>query len=186
LGKPTHVEGNMHYWAVMEGKEKCTYTKVEKDHESNHFAPEDKKDPQPIVGLVAKAASMETDGYNWVYCIEAAGVKPEDLEDPNAPVPGEGITSIEDFRAGIAGAKSKWVDKEITVEGVFISTSVSTSGSNKSVSISIAKEAGSRDSISCKVADESVTEGLTQGSEIKVKGKASATFGGRLEECEIL
>ncbi len=186
MGEPTLVEENRYYWGAMKG-DSCTYVYVSQDNEAEFF--KDKPDPQDMVGTVAKAETVDKSSMSaFETCAKAAGVKAEDLEDPNAPAPSEdGVATLDDFRAGIAGAKSKWVGKTITVEAKLLSVSTSTStGSDESTTtVSLVNEVGSPDSIYCDVLDASQVEGLSQGATLKVSGIASASFGGTLQDCAL-
>ncbi len=187
LGAPTLVEGKMHYWAVMAG-DKCTYFSVEKDNEANFF--KDKPDPRDMVGSISDASTVDKSlSGSWSECIKAAGVKPEDLEDPNAPnPPDDGLTNIEDFQAGIAAAKSKWLGKKLIISGVIngVTTTTATGSDIQTTILSIKTDKDSEASLGCTLVDPTQGEGRMQNSAVKVTGIANDDFRGGLSDCSVV
>lgn len=187
LGAPTLIEGTSHYWAAASG-ESCSYVYVTKDNEADFF--KGKKDPQDMIGTVSQpmAVAKSSGLQNWDECMKATGVAPAvEAIDPSAPLPPpQGFVSVEIFRAGIAGAKSKWVDQSISIEGAYAGTSTSSVTGSEEKSVVLSIRGAGKESISCSLISGATPPTLTQGDAIKVTGKATATFGGGLNDCALL
>jgi hypothetical protein len=185
LGEATVVDDDRYTWAVIEG-DACAYFYVTRENEREYFA--DKADPQDIVGTVMQPArATADDDYNWRQCMTAAGQDP-DPEDPDAPAPpADGAAvSVDDLRDGVARAKSRWVGEQVTLAGVYLSTSTSSSGDQKSVTLSIAASADDRKTTTgCTLADPDTEIALRQGDPVVVTGVVDDIFGGRLRDCAL-
>lgn len=185
LGAPTLIEGTSHYWAVTSG-ESCSYVYVTKDNEADFF--KDKKDPQEMIGTVSQPMAVTKSSANWDECMKATGVAPAaEAIDPNAPLPPEqGLVSVETFRAGISGAKSKWVNQSISIEGSYAGTSTSSATGSEEKSVILTIRGEGKETVSCSLISGATPPTLTQGDAIKVTGKATGTFGGGLKDCALL
>ncbi len=182
LGKPTSVVGNEYFWAVLDGKDKdsCRYLYVSKDNEAEFF--KDKKDPQDMIGTVSNPGNT-----SGTTCSKALGLKAEDLEDPNAPVPNaDGTTTIEDFRAGLAAAPSKWVGQKLTLSGVFFSVSTRSVKGSDVATVSVRDSMTKINGIRCVLTDAAAAEGIPNGTAITVTGMGNAKTRGTLTECSLL
>lgn len=187
LGDPTAIREHTYSWGVHSG-DTCTYVYVTRDNEAQFF--KDKPDPKDIVGTVAAPTSVPSSNEQaYRQCLRAAGVvDPTEVVDPNAPLPPKsGFTTVAMMRAGIAGARSRWVDKTIAVEGILqgISTTAVTGSNVETVTLSIASP-DSKDVISCTLVSGAIAPSIEQGAPVKVTGRATDTFGGGLDNCALL
>ncbi len=177
LGKVTTVDGNNHSWAVVEGST-CAYFTIEKDGAK--------------VGAVDGPGKIDAMMKSmFEECVSKSGAKIEiPAEDPDAPSPPSDGTSVKPsvLMAGVKGAPSKWLGQEVTVDGVFISTSkASANGSDDvTITVSIRDNAQTKGSIGCSLAKGGEAPQRKQFDPIKAKGTVSDTFGGGLEECQIV
>jgi hypothetical protein len=162
---------------------------VSKDNEAEFF--KDKKDPQDMIGTVSSAITTGPDiESHWNECLKAASAaQPEAAVDPNAPLPpADGMATVATMRAGLAGAKSLWVGKSLSVAGVLrsISSSAENGSDVKTVTLTIGADLDSPATISCTLISGATAPDLKQGSPIKVSGKATDSFGGGLDDCAML
>jgi hypothetical protein len=177
LGKVTKVDGKDHSWAIVDG-DKCAYFTIEKDG-----------DKVGIVDGPGKIDKMMKSMFD--KCVVKSGAEVEvPADDPDAPLPPEDGASVKPtvLMAGVKGAPSKWVGQEVTVEGVYFSTSTATAtGSDETnITVSIRDDKDTEGSIGCSLAKGGEAPKLTQYDPIKAKGKVSDTFGGGLDECQIV
>lgn len=188
LGEPTAVHENVYSWATQAG-DSCTYVYVTRDNEADNFPK--KPDPKDTVGAISKPLTVKADlPGNWAECLKAAGLnEPTNAVDPAAPLPPKaGATSVQAMRAGIAGAKSRWVGKSLTVEGVFqsVSTSTATGSDVQTVTMSIGNTADGGETIACTLISGATAPEIAPGTAIKVAGQITASFGGGLDDCAML
>jgi len=186
MGKETLAKGDKHMWGVSQGDD-CWYTMVEKQKDGT-------------VGMVQDPMKVSKGGaiMNWDECLTAAGVRKEAAEDPNAPGPpvdGKPIT-LARLIDGATKARSKWTGAKLNVGALYGSTSTSTSGDKKYVTLSLVATKGEfKNSVSCSLADPSSEPKLVQYDPVKATGTVKVNdmislAGGRslsvsLEDCAV-
>jgi len=146
MGKETLAKGDKHMWGVSQGDD-CWYLVVEKQKDGT-------------VGMVQDPMKYTKDNalMNWDECLGAAGVRKEAAEDPNAPGPpvdGKPI-ALARLMDAAPKARSKWTGAKVNVAALYSSTSTSTSGDKKYVTISLVAAKGGdsfKNSVGCSLAD---------------------------------
>ncbi len=162
LGKPTLVKDKMNLWGVAEGDD-CTYVKVERQANDE-------------VGMVQDPAKVtKAFMFNWDECLRAAGVRSEAAEDPNAPGPptdGKPIDVLA-LRAGATKARSKWSKAPVTIRGLYLNASKSTSdGKTYATVVLTAAKGDVDDTVGCDLADPSTApEKMLQYTPITARGE---------------
>ena len=174
LGEPTHVDGNDYAWGFVEG-ESCTYYRLsDKDG---------KADSGGVARVSASAGSMHED------CLKALGKFVEPTPDPNAPkVPTDGKPIAPTVLiAGVAGDEAAWLGQEVSVTGLYFSTSTTTADGEKTIILSIIdSKDNKKDTMSCRLEDGAEAPKIMQYDPITVKGKVRVAFSGGLESCSIV
>ncbi len=172
FGKPTAIVGNTYHWAAIDG-DKCSSLSVDQDGDA--------------VGMIAGPSEVdEVMKSMYGKCLAAAGKAPDPAAvDSDAPAPpADGVAiDVATLRAGVEGAKARWVGRKVTLTGRYSSTSSSKANGKTTRSLSITGQDGGK-SVGCDIGEADAPV-LTQGDEVQVEGKVTAMFGGWLEDCVV-
>lgn len=193
LGPATRVNGKMYEWAVQEG-DACTYVSVERSVGGIIGA----APGTATVGMVASPMRVEKNGpsMNMDQCLAVLGrgkpatdtlttsaIAPKNaahMGSAKAPV------TVKSLRDGVAKDAAKWLDATATVKGVYVSSTTVTFNGKTQVTLSIADKKTDRDTVGCALAAGAADPGLKQGTPLKVEGRVTNVFGGRLSECTVV
>lgn len=197
LGAPTRVNGKWYEWAVdRDGT--CAYVKVEQQIGNVIGAPKDMK----TVGMVEGPATLDKNAPQSMRndCIAMASGKSDPpssttltagtvvggaaspkAKGPPAPTRTVSVKEVRD-----AVAKGQWVGGPVKMKGLAVNTTTMTSGSQRSVSLSIAQAKGDLGSTVGCVLGDVPDPSPKQWAPVEVTGTLESTFGGRIESCKIV
>ena len=196
LGAPTRVSGKWHEWAVdRDGT--CAYVKVEQQVGKVIGAPKDMK----TVGMVEGPATLDKNAPQSMRnaCIAIASGKADapstttltfgsvdTASNPNAKGPPAPVRTVSVKEVRDAVAKGQWVGGPVKMQGFAVNTTTMTSGSQRSVSLSIAQAKGGVGSTVGCVLGDVPDPSPKQWAPVEVTGTLESTFGGRIESCKIV
>jgi hypothetical protein len=189
LGRPTRIDGDKHYWAVVEG-DTCTYTFVEKQDRSAYFKGE--APGQLMVGTTMKPTEIkrQNGSMNWDECVAATGAPPAAPAAPAAAAPTLDLTRpvpLSDLVAGFKADKTGLLGKKVQLAGLYLNDTVAEAGGKKQMTLSLVAERGKMDpSVVCML-PRPVEHGLKQYAEVVVEGTVGEFFDGpSLDECAVV
>jgi hypothetical protein len=179
LGKVTTVHGAEHRWAARDG-DQCAYLSLEMLS----------ADTGAKVGVVQGPVAVQKgeDEGEWNRCLDSVGAQGQIAEDQKAPEPPAegGVTTVSDLLAGVEGKPGKWVGKEVSIKGFYVSASTAFADTVKTTTLSISATKGERKgSIGCAFASGEVVPKFEPWDEVTVTGRVHASFGGGLEACKL-
>lgn len=106
--------------------------------------------------------------------------------NPNAKGPPAPVRTVSVKEVRDAVAKGQWVGGPVKMQGFAVNTTTMTSGSQRSVSLSIAQAKGGVGSTVGCVLGDVPDPSPKQWAPVEVTGTLESTFGGRIESCKIV